>query len=912
MNDKGHKTVTKASLRLIRLIDPSNVLASDLDFVQEVANASVNCDKAMDLELVNVQGIRRDNPHTGDDASMLDLEDESRYTDFDNNFTAFNHFIDIRKGPGEFDDYDGYSYNRGSGSQEQFETFEHFLLVCTHSGWAKNVLANVQTPPRLMKADQGLMWWFNDEYAHAPGHPWYQYGKCSPSIERYSRPSVKGVYPSVEDECCARFPLAEAIGKEGCGVPYSVFMPIDNLAKYWFDQFMQLRSEQALGMVMHAIQDAVIPHHAAGCNGNWHQSYENEVGQKVASWISEESFEQEAKALAEQWLKIDKNPPTALGVNDYAKSPSITWPVDLLVTWLALHAYREYANTYQGFRYGYSFNDHSARELTKLAVAMGALIVLKLDSRYQAPKLVVRVLNGTPGSTEVAFGDVIVSDYREKKVEFSNAGGGTITLGTPVISGDFNTSNLEIYPTGATIGFGETYTMTLSFHPQSRGSYSGNVTITTDELNYPMVSLGLTARAIMPVLNVHPMSINFGDVEVGGFKNETLFLSNVGDVQAYVKIGPDFEQANPPGQFEHHWSGGYIEIAPGDFYSIEITYEPHNAGSVHAVLPIEYHPPRITSLSQTVRVTLDGKGFVRQPVLSVTPALLDFGFTSINTQSREPIRIQNLGQSELIVTRLYIQNTAGPWQFYIEELPSTDSVRDLKILPGAWQDIDIVFLPTVDATTYMADLYIESNDPEKPSVVTKLGGATPGANIMILPEVVAFSKNLVVGRRIEILRNVTIESTGTANLVVSEIRLREEDQLQQLLQMFEQALWPLPPAVVARILDELRQGRVPAELKAYLREPGLQLEDLYPFCLRGSALTPLPATLPRNSVLTFQVIFRAWCIGHFENALEVLSNAISGKAEVQIVADCRKASIGPSLPLNPRESTNPVIATAET
>lgn len=67
----------------------------------------------------------------------------------------FNHFIDIPKGRGMFDDYDGYSYENGSG---------------------KNVLL-----------DQTIFsTYLSDEYIHAPGHPDYRLNQCSIALELYS------------------------------------------------------------------------------------------------------------------------------------------------------------------------------------------------------------------------------------------------------------------------------------------------------------------------------------------------------------------------------------------------------------------------------------------------------------------------------------------------------------------------------------------------------------------------------------------------------------------------------------------------------------------------------------------------------------------------------------------------------
>ena len=80
---------------------------------------------------------------------------------------------------------------------------------------------------------------------HAPGQPWYRH--CSPSIERYSFFYEKGIYRSLEEESRARFPLADSTGERGKGIPYSIFMPVDNMARYWYEEFLRTGDWLALG-----------------------------------------------------------------------------------------------------------------------------------------------------------------------------------------------------------------------------------------------------------------------------------------------------------------------------------------------------------------------------------------------------------------------------------------------------------------------------------------------------------------------------------------------------------------------------------------------------------------------------------------------------------------------------------------
>lgn len=334
-----------------------------------------------DLELVDVEGFSdggRDDPHRDEwDA----INDEAHYSEDNSNFAAFNHFMDIKKGPGRFDDFDGYSYHYGSASRDQYQDASD----ATSDFWAQ-LFGDLGG----YKVDSGLVgYWYNDEYVHAYGGEvgagghggWYR--ECSPSVWRYSFPGDKGVYASKEFELRARFPVADSVGRSGKGIPYSVFMPVDNMARYWYEQFRTTRDLLALGPVMHAIQDASVPHHAAGYLGNWHDRYEENLGRNIENWLRDPVFLNDVKQLVNEWSRIDPScsasgcPVPALRQSDWSKTPALNWRVDQLVTWMALNAYHAYDATYNHFRGGFRFDTANAKELTKKALALSALVLKK-------------------------------------------------------------------------------------------------------------------------------------------------------------------------------------------------------------------------------------------------------------------------------------------------------------------------------------------------------------------------------------------------------------------------------------------------------------------------------------------------------------------------------------------------------
>ena len=80
-------------------------------------------------------------------------------------------------------------------------------------------------------------------------------------------------------------------------------------------------------------------------------------------------------SLLYQWNNIDENPPTSLIIADYLKIPHRNWRIDLLVTWMALQAYRAYSVIYKGFKSGWIHDVATMRQLTEKAAAICMLVL---------------------------------------------------------------------------------------------------------------------------------------------------------------------------------------------------------------------------------------------------------------------------------------------------------------------------------------------------------------------------------------------------------------------------------------------------------------------------------------------------------------------------------------------------------
>ena len=387
-----HRLVTKKAVELLAeewhdyscKVGKRNLVRKQNDTIEITTDCDKMCsknsetDNFRDLEFVNVEGCGsgtgRDDPH--DDNEWDAIEDKNRHyiTDFDANreITAFQHFIDLGH-TGLFDDYDGYSYRYGSASKREYEPGLHKKIGNVIKGW----LSSKAT------LDADINYYLNDEYVHAPGMKWYR--NCSEAVWHYTFVD----HQTKTDQILKRYPLAQYTGKKGCGIPYSVFTPLDNLGRFWYERFLMEGNPEVLGPALHAIQDACVPHHASGYLGNWHETYEKCLENEFDTYVN--SCDSAALELYRLWSQNNDDPVDRITYPDSRNlTPSKSWRIDHLITWLACQAHYQYVHDYNNFnnndwqKNNKFKSDQKAkpRKLLDLAVAMTMLVLDKAKNEY--------------------------------------------------------------------------------------------------------------------------------------------------------------------------------------------------------------------------------------------------------------------------------------------------------------------------------------------------------------------------------------------------------------------------------------------------------------------------------------------------------------------------------------------------
>ena len=131
----------------------------------------------------------------------------------------------------------------------------------------------------------------------------------------------------------------------------------------------------------------------------------------------------------------------------------------------------------------------------------------------------------TAAPASLSFGSIATSSNASLTETLSNSGGSALTI-SQIISAGTGFAFSGITPP-LTLNPAQSVTFPVSFAPQSVGSATGSLTITSNASN-PAVSVALTGTGTGTVpgqLAVAPSSINFGSITMGTTQNQTSTLS---------------------------------------------------------------------------------------------------------------------------------------------------------------------------------------------------------------------------------------------------------------------------------------------------------------------------------------------------------------------------------------------------
>jgi len=309
----------------------------------------------------------------------------------------------------------------------------------------------------------------------------------------------------------------------------------------------------------------------------------------------------------------------------------------------------------------------------------GALVIISDDP--DEPVLLVPLSAGSLApalqvapADSLVFAPATVNDpagVQEQTLIVSNAGNDTLSVNSIRATDD----QFEISPTRFTVAPDQSQPVTITFRPNGSGDISASLVISSDDPNKGFLEIPMRGRGVEPQLEIAPGLADFGAVEVGQSALRVLIISNRGEADLIVTVGPLsapftlVESANLAAERP-------LSLAPGETLAVQVRFTPATREEIAGQLTVSSNDPDQASLG----VPLTGRGLA--PRLAVSPLTLRFDQVGALDPTPLSLEIVNNGDADLLVTDILASNPAfnpAPVSF--------------TLAPGAQQQVQVTFTP---------------------------------------------------------------------------------------------------------------------------------------------------------------------------------------------------------------------------
>jgi hypothetical protein len=395
-----------------------------------------------------------------------------------------------------------------------------------------------------------------------------------------------------------------------------------------------------------------------------------------------------------------------------------------------------------------------ARRFPILLLALGYLALLAGCQGFSSssPGTQNNSQNQQPGDltaapATVSFGNVQVGTTQTLSDTVTNTGGSDLTISQSTVSTSaFSTSGLSL---PLTLPAGQSATFSIVFAPQTAGSTTGTLILTSDGSGSPL-SIALSGTAVSgDGITANPASINFGSAAVGSTQNQTETLTNSATQSLTIS------QASISGAgFNYTGLSLPLTLAPNQSTTFGLTFAPASAGASDGQFSIT-----VSGFSTTLDIALSGTGTsgTTGATLAAIPVSLTFQDIQTGKSEVQTETIQNTGGASASISQV----TASGAGFSVSGISTP-----LTLAPGQTTSFSVSFEPQ-STGSFSGNVAITSN-ASNPTLNVALSGSAIAASsgqLNVSPSTINVG-NVTVGTSGS--QTGTLTATG-ASVVVSSV-----------------------------------------------------------------------------------------------------------------------------------------------
>ena len=334
----------------------------------------------------------------------------------------------------------------------------------------------------------------------------------------------------------------------------------------------------------------------------------------------------------------------------------------------------------------------------------------------------------------INFGNVTTGTMKQDSITVTNTGNANLVINTIT----FSNNSYTIDPSNGTIAGGASKKFYVEFAPLTDGAKNGNI-IFNHNASIPRDTIIVTGTGVSGKFVVIPTNLNFGNVENGTSKNDSVTVSNEGTTNIIVS---SITASN--GLFTTNANN--FTLAPNESRVVIITFAPLVDGNQNGNIIFHHNAPNLRDT-----VTVSGTGVSAK--LTVNPSSLNFGDVVVGTSKKDSITVTNTGASDAVITSITSSNALF-----------SSSASAFTLAPNQSKIVYITFSPLVDGNQN-GNISINHTGTNSPEIVP-VSGRGVSAKFSVNPNNLNFG-DVVNGTSKS--DSVTVTNIGTSNLIISSI-----------------------------------------------------------------------------------------------------------------------------------------------